>query len=80
MLKCDERHYFHTECIYEWVKSENFKCPFCRAPIKSLNRSQGDMSVESSGMSSGSENTKIRRRNREIFMDSQFPGNINNEE
>lgn len=31
-LSCDERHYFHTACITEWVTRKN-DCPLCREPI-----------------------------------------------
>ena len=28
-------HFFHTDCIYSWIdKSDNNKCPYCRAHIK----------------------------------------------
>ena len=48
VLKCDERHYFHTSCITERVKAGNNKCPFCSAPIKTFNRSEGgDMTLNS---------------------------------
>ncbi len=29
-LKCDERHYFHTECIIKWIEQGHNDCPFCR--------------------------------------------------
>ena len=28
-LACDKRHLFHSDCIEEWLKSENF-CPMCK--------------------------------------------------
>lgn len=31
-LPCDDRHFFHTECIEGWLKSNN-SCPMCRVPI-----------------------------------------------
>ena len=31
-LPCDERHFFHTACIEDWLKSKN-SCPVCRKPI-----------------------------------------------
>lgn len=37
-LLCDQRHYFHTKCIEDWVKQGNNKCPYCRAPILSMDR------------------------------------------
>ena len=27
-LKCD--HTFHTDCIMQWLKEYNYKCPVCR--------------------------------------------------
>jgi hypothetical protein len=32
-LKCNERHFFHSECIEGWIKGGNNSCPMCRAPI-----------------------------------------------
>ena len=32
-LRCDRRHYFHTKCLEDWVKSGNNRCPYCRKPI-----------------------------------------------
>ncbi len=31
-LPCDEKHYFHTPCISEWLKNNNI-CPLCKKPI-----------------------------------------------
>jgi len=31
-LPCDERHFFHTVCIEDWLKTKN-SCPICRKPI-----------------------------------------------
>jgi E3 ubiquitin-protein ligase DOA10 len=31
-LPCDEKHYFHTSCIEEWLKNNNI-CPLCKKPI-----------------------------------------------
>lgn len=31
-LPCDIRHYFHTECIEEWL-SYNKCCPLCKTPV-----------------------------------------------
>ena len=33
-LPCDEKHYFHSECIIDWL-SRNNSCPFCKKEIKS---------------------------------------------
>ena len=31
-LPCDDRHFFHTQCIEDWLKANN-SCPICRKPI-----------------------------------------------
>jgi E3 ubiquitin-protein ligase DOA10 len=33
-LPCDERHFFHSGCITEWLNKNN-NCPLCKAPITS---------------------------------------------
>lgn len=33
-LKCDQRHYFHTECLKDWLKRK-LECPLCKKPIQS---------------------------------------------
>ena len=35
-LSCDQRHYFHTECLENWIKSGQNQCPYCRKPIQSF--------------------------------------------
>ena len=32
-LKCDHRHYFHKECLEEWVKTNHDTCPLCTSKI-----------------------------------------------
>ena len=32
VMKCDERHLFHEECIKRWLRI-NSNCPICRAPF-----------------------------------------------
>eukprot|EP00347_Sterkiella_histriomuscorum_P017407 403349495 len=32
-LKCDQRHYFHSECLKEWLKRK-LECPLCKKEIK----------------------------------------------
>lgn len=34
VLKCDPKHYFHTECIAQSIQGGHFVCPICRAPIE----------------------------------------------
>ena len=31
-LPCDEKHYFHNECIKLWLEKNN-KCPLCKKEI-----------------------------------------------
>jgi hypothetical protein len=31
-LPCDERHFFHADCITTWLRSNN-SCPLCKKPI-----------------------------------------------
>ena len=31
-LKCDERHYFHAECLESWLKRK-LECPLCKKPV-----------------------------------------------
>ena len=28
-LACDERHFFHSDCIEEWLRNKN-ECPLCK--------------------------------------------------
>jgi len=53
-LRCDERHYFHTKCIEDWVKQGNNRCPFCRAPIIDFSRQNED--ADSAVSSHGAHN------------------------
>ena len=32
-LSCDVKHYFHSECIKQWIKTKN-TCPLCRTEIR----------------------------------------------
>ena len=43
-LDCDSRHYFHEQCIEEWLKRNNL-CPICRMPVSVLGRSQSRVVV-----------------------------------
>lgn len=38
-LKCSESHYFHADCIAQWVRSGKNSCPICRVQIRSLSQS-----------------------------------------
>jgi hypothetical protein len=31
-LKCDKRHYFHSQCLEVWMKRK-LECPICRTPV-----------------------------------------------
>jgi len=31
-LKCDERHYFHSACLEDWLK-QKLECPLCKKPV-----------------------------------------------
>jgi hypothetical protein len=31
-LPCDEKHYFHPDCIEQWLKNNN-NCPLCKKAI-----------------------------------------------
>jgi len=31
-LNCDERHYFHSECLEAWLKKKP-ECPLCKRPV-----------------------------------------------
>ena len=35
-LICDPKHYFHSDCIEDWIKHGKNSCPLCRQPIKQL--------------------------------------------
>jgi hypothetical protein len=32
-LRCNEKHFFHSACIENWIKTGNNSCPMCREPI-----------------------------------------------
>ena len=33
VLPCNEKHYFHSTCITDWLLQENC-CPMCRKPVE----------------------------------------------
>lgn len=41
-LPCDPRHYFHTHCLEDWIKSGKNQCPMCRKIIQNF----GDENAE----------------------------------
>ena len=43
-LRCDDRHYFHTKCVEDWIKQGNNRCPYCRAPIMAFGANAEDNS------------------------------------
>lgn len=32
-LKCDKRHYFHTNCLEDWLKTK-LECPLCKRVVQ----------------------------------------------
>ena len=32
-LSCNDRHFFHTGCIEQWIRQGSNNCPMCRQPI-----------------------------------------------
>ncbi|TNV77862.1 hypothetical protein FGO68_gene2000 [Halteria grandinella] len=32
-LGCDQRHYFHLECLVDWIKRKP-ECPLCKKPVQ----------------------------------------------
>ena len=42
-LSCDNKHYFHTNCVEQWIEQGKNTCPLCRQDIDKdvLNRSRG---------------------------------------
>jgi hypothetical protein len=32
-LKCNDKHYYHSTCIENWITAGNNSCPMCREPI-----------------------------------------------
>jgi hypothetical protein len=54
-LKCDPKHYFHSECIIKWIEGGHNICPFCREPIENVD--------ELRAMMEGGEFEYLIRRN-----------------
>lgn len=61
-LRCDERHYFHTKCIEDWVKQGNNRCPFCRAPIIDFSRQNEEEESFLSGQNRAGNNNNPNNR------------------
>ena len=32
-LPCDERHFFHDDCIVRWAQKRCYRCPLCNVPF-----------------------------------------------
>jgi hypothetical protein len=47
-LRCDERHYFHSKCVEDWIKQGNNRCPYCRAPIMQFGNQEDEASSNES--------------------------------
>lgn len=61
-LKCDKRHYFHTECLEGWIKKGHNICPFCRAPIENYATSENNSSAAGTEHQHDDENEAEERR------------------
>ena len=60
ILRCNDKHFFHTECINKWVKKGNNQCPYCLAAIRVYQRSEQEKSdVSDVVMSMGSMDNKM---------------------
>ena len=78
-LKCDRRHYFHTECIEGWIKQGKNTCPFCNKPIEDIDNIRAAMMAEGGrmeGVESSNGSSSLRRRrnnamNRRLRMNEQ---------
>lgn len=44
-LSCDVRHYFHTACIEQWIKTKN-ECPLCRQEINANDLKEFDKKLD----------------------------------
>lgn len=44
-LPCDVRHYFHTECIEQWMR-EKTECPMCRTTIDAQKLAQYSRDID----------------------------------
>ena len=33
-MKISCNHYYHEECINEWLKKSEFECPYCRKQLE----------------------------------------------
>lgn len=44
-LPCNIKHYFHTECIEQWLKTKQ-ECPLCRHPVTLQELEQFGKNVE----------------------------------
>jgi hypothetical protein len=34
ILECNDKHYFHTECLIQNIRADNTECPLCRIRIE----------------------------------------------
>jgi hypothetical protein len=58
-LSCDVKHYFHTACIENWIKTKN-ECPLCRKAInprdlKDFNKNLDSLLARQSELNSANE-------------------------
>ena len=45
-LKCNDKHYFHSHCIEDWIKSGHSNCPFCREQIVGKDAEEEDLLMD----------------------------------
>ena len=49
-LRCNDKHYFHTHCIEDWIKSGHPDCPFCREKITEEKEEEEDVIFDAPNM------------------------------
>ena len=55
-LSCDVRHYFHSTCIEQWIKTKN-ECPLCRKEINVADLKEFDKKLDGLLRDSAKQNT-----------------------
>lgn len=68
-LSCNEKHFFHTQCIEKWIQNRNVidmegpKCPICRQVIKEDDRQHERYSDQQERRSSNRGSVVGQRQN-----------------